>query len=699
MALSFLLREVKNFPGKQRILQSFEKNPKFQPNEILHTMEKERPEEFAKVNQKLLSIFTKISNGNEVDQILNTLENSQSEEDLMFLCYLYLGGNIKKNRIKLESVLNRILKLNPKYASKYASDIYFQLGDFKSLQKFLPYSENKNFYYGYLYYTENGVFNKDIERALDFLEKDKNHPKSLFLLGKIYLELEEYNKSFECFKKSYELGEINSTTYLKKMYLNGKGCEKDVEKAYKILEENEPDPDCSFSLGEYYFEKDNLKSFNYLNNAFKNGVFKAASYLGVFYFKPLPPITEKNYETAKKYFKREPNEMSNYYLGLCYYNGYGVRKNYNKAFEYFKKGSRENSMSYLSKMYLEGLGCKMDIIKGIQYLQKSAQTNEKSKVLLASFYLFGRYVQTDVTKGISILKEVNDDESNFYLGKYYFLIGHYEKSLEYLNKLKDLPEEAQAMILIMNENILDLKSEDLFQLGLQYLSESLIEKDQKKAYEYFEKAYEKGHPNAAKYLGELLVYGYGCERDIPKGIEILEKSNDPDSFFNLGIFYYNGVIDYDYEKSFQYFTKAFEKGHLKSTFFLGSFYFRALPPIFKRDLAMAEKYYKIDKNNPLSLKELGKIHYYNTKNYEKSLYYFRESLKLKRNLSIYKYIGQMYLDGLGVKKDKILGKKLLEIYKRSSKFIKISAKRLKVKNFGRRKFFLKKDFIKIKKAE
>ncbi|WP_299110217.1 tetratricopeptide repeat protein, partial [uncultured Tenacibaculum sp.] len=68
----------------------------------------------------------------------------------------------------------------------------------------------------------------------------------------------------------------------------------------------------------------------WFKKAAKLGNDKAAYSLGYLYLKGFGNI-EQDYNKAVKWFLKSEHPMAKYWLGVCYYNGYGVEKNIAKA--------------------------------------------------------------------------------------------------------------------------------------------------------------------------------------------------------------------------------------------------------------------------------------------------------------------------------------------------------------------------------
>ncbi|WP_064966659.1 T9SS type A sorting domain-containing protein [Tenacibaculum ovolyticum] len=165
-----------------------------------------------------------------------------------------------------------------------------------------------SFYYREaLFYLKGDEYTKkDPEKAIEYLKPcaRKGFDKAQLLLGRLYSfeNTEEADKkAFDLIKKAAEQKNAIAMADLGIMFKYGRGCKLNFNKARK------------------WFKK-----------SAKLGNDKAAYSLGYLYLKGLGNVTQ-NYEEATKWFKKSNYSMAKYWLGVCYYKGYGVAKNIQKA--------------------------------------------------------------------------------------------------------------------------------------------------------------------------------------------------------------------------------------------------------------------------------------------------------------------------------------------------------------------------------
>lgn len=154
------------------------------------------------------------------------------------------------------------------------------------------------------YLTEGKL--KDSQKAIDYLKPcvKAEFADAQLLMGRIYLESDnekDLKKGFKLIQKAAKQNNSAAACDLAILYKYGTGCNLNLNKAIK------------------WFKK-----------ADKLGSDKARYSLGYLYYKGLGSI-EQDYAAAVKWFKKSDYPMAKYWLGVCYYQGYGVTQNLNKA--------------------------------------------------------------------------------------------------------------------------------------------------------------------------------------------------------------------------------------------------------------------------------------------------------------------------------------------------------------------------------
>lgn len=154
----------------------------------------------------------------------------------------------------------------------------------------------------YYHLEGNEFFEKNKKKAIEYLTPciETQNPVALLMMGRILLEESNENslqKAFKLIKASAKQNNSIAATDLGILYKYGKGCQLNYNKARK------------------WFEK-----------GFELGNTKAAYLLGYLYLKGFGNI-EQDYTKAVEWFEKSDYPMAKYWLGVCYYYGYGVEKN------------------------------------------------------------------------------------------------------------------------------------------------------------------------------------------------------------------------------------------------------------------------------------------------------------------------------------------------------------------------------------
>lgn len=232
---------------------------------------------------------------------------------------------------------------------------------------------------GMMYLNGSGC-NADIEAGTKWIEKsiEKNDGQkipaaSYYVLGRLYERDGQYEAAFKYYDKGNEAGTpISDIKYrLGKLYLEGKGCKKDVLKGIGLLKEASENQDvrASFLLGKIYEEnKNSEKALQY----YQKSIDKSSDKIDTDHKND--EGDQKNVQSGIALLKQASTQGSvqaTYLLGKIYEQD----ENYEKAFEYYSKSAgeaHELGQYKTGKMYVEGKGCKKNINKGIEFLKKAS---------------------------------------------------------------------------------------------------------------------------------------------------------------------------------------------------------------------------------------------------------------------------------------------------------------------------------------
>lgn len=379
--------------------------------------------------------------------------------------------------------------------------------DYKKAFQYFKSAANMNdpraFYnLGVLYYLGFGV-EQNYQKAKNYFEASAsyNDPDACLCLGILHQEgkgvPQNYNSAINYYKLAAQRGVASAYVQLGKLCFEGKGCKKDFEHA-KFFFENAAliDQDCYYYVGLiYYVKKKYTEAKTYFEIAAANGFPMALANLGNLYLEGFG--VDKNISKAKEYLNEaakmnEPNSLLN--LGYIYYYGLDGVVDYLRAKYYYELCAKQgNTFAYyaLGLLYLHGYGVQQDCQKAIEYFELSSKhNNPMANNMLGIIYLEGDGVPIDHLKA-----------------KHYFELASFESN-----------------------------SSSLYQLGLFYYKQGKhSERNYVKARECFNMAAEKRNPIALFYLGFIYENGKGVEKDIKKAIEYYLKSTENHYFQDKSI--------------------------------------------------------------------------------------------------------------------------------------------------------------------
>jgi TPR repeat protein len=316
---------------------------------------------------------------------------------------------------------------------------------------------------------------------------------------------------------------------------------------------------------------------------------------------------QKKYIDAFNRFERLTNlETAQYYLGLMYLNGLGVKQDYQIAFEYLTQAS-ENSdtpAAYLiGFMYEEGFGVTKNIVMAYNWYQKADQKGIKeAQHKLGKIYENGLGVKTDILQAKEYYQKAAEQglaEAQQRLGYLYErgLEGNFneQKAIEWYQKAANQGEStAQIRLGSMYESgrgipvdyqvALDLYQKAASQgnarayknIGVLFEFGKGVIQDYHKAKIWYEKAVNQGDKLAYFNLGSLYLFGNGVKKNEIKAKEYYEmagKNGNMNAQYNLGLMYEIGKgVSQDIEKAIEWYKLAANQGHVKSQYVLGSFF-------------------------------------------------------------------------------------------------------------------------------
>lgn len=304
---------------------------------------------------------------------------------------------------KLESGNIEKIRLNPE-----------QFKDLKILAK--RDNPKAKYWLGYCYLYGKGT-HKDYKNAIKWLTKSarKGYADSQYMLGicneyGIGSEI-DYNAAINWYKQAFEQGHVDAPYRIAMLYETGSGIKQDSLKAiewYTIAIKNRGYIDLDdiswykrpaefgVALAQYYLglcyegvdpTYDEIAEI-YSNHAssidqmIDAGDHIAKGYKDIYQFQKSKDHSKiaENYRRAVYWYTKAAKQGyadAQYQLGLCYYEGRGVKQNYKKAVEWWLKAAELNhssAQSRLSLCYASGQGVQQSWEKSQYWSRRETDT-------------------------------------------------------------------------------------------------------------------------------------------------------------------------------------------------------------------------------------------------------------------------------------------------------------------------------------
>ncbi|MBF0752607.1 MULTISPECIES: tetratricopeptide repeat protein [unclassified Pasteurella] len=256
-----------------------------------------------------------------------------------------------------------------------------------------------------------------------------------------------------------------------------------------------------------------------------------------------------------------------------------------------KKGS-SLALSNLGSYYLHGYAVPKDFEKSVFYYQKAIKKGYSfAKIGLGSMYFWGVGVPQDIEKAIALTREAALDTNQFgydlamvNLGLYYGFIGNQTEEINWYKKAAELyqPQALENLSYVyatepkvanldkslfwINKAIERDNPQAYMKLGNYYADGTIVyPKDEKKAFELYQKAAELNSPQAQHNLGNWYLTGRYIQKNEKEAIKWYEKAADAENIYSINMLYQiytEGAesIPKNEEKAQYWFNKAKEQG-------------------------------------------------------------------------------------------------------------------------------------------
>ncbi|MDE6001114.1 MAG: SEL1-like repeat protein, partial [Clostridia bacterium] len=347
-----------------------------------------------------------------------------------------------------------------------------------NLSKFYHYQPNKSLEFlteaaeqGYAkaqcelgtYYCEQKNFTEAVKW---FSLAGSQYAKASSALGKMYLNgsgvKKDLQKAIVLFENAAKCGDPEAYLYLARAYENGEGKENDYAKAieyYSVAAVLGNEQARERLNTAYYWENEN--NIKKLKSLAKKGNAYAIYALSCFWDASGDELSrERDAKKAAEIWKKQADggkAEAQYLSGLCYLEGTGAEQDAKKALDLFEKAAENgyvHALTEIGDMYKHGNGVEFSDKKGNEYHRKAAELGDLDAMTsLGRTYCEGYGVKTDIKKGVEWLKKAaSEGDSDAYTLLAYWLdkLGEKENARAWRIKAAALGETTAQYYLAEN---------------------------------------------------------------------------------------------------------------------------------------------------------------------------------------------------------------------------------------------------------
>lgn len=285
----------------------------------------------------------------------------------------------------------------------------------------------------------------------------------------------------------------------------------------------------------------------------------------------------KEYRKAKPIFIDLADKYSypnaQFQLGIMEQKGHNAKPNYVKARDWYLKAAEQDQAEAQNKyaaLLNRGLGGAKDLTQAAQWRERSANMGNKvSQYDLGVMYFYGKGVDQNLERATTLFIKSADQGYSYSKNRLYSI----------KRMLKNLKEKEDPVAYYL--------------LGTFYRKGfGGLQQEDKKAFEYYSLAAEKGLANGQYQLAQLYFYGRSVKKSHAKAADLYKKAADQGHIFamkKLAVMHINkqGGLSNKSPDIVTLLTKSANAGHQYSLKKLGYMYF--IGDMVKQDKVMAYK--------------------------------------------------------------------------------------------------------------
>jgi TPR repeat protein len=475
-----------------------------------------------------------------------------------------------------------------------------EMDDIISMYEYVANAGNTDIQFELGYYFESKQLEPDYTRAAKWysMAKDLGHIDATYRLGRLY-ELglgvnQDYAYAFELYNVAKEGGLSEATFRLGNMYQSGFGVKVDYQQVFDYFTEasEQGNLDAQFKLGQMYAQ----------------GIFKSTNTLEA--LKLFTRSYLQGNDTAREslYFFYDGDEP---YERVFYCRISKMLQSYAKNEDYHTEegfASRSEIYARLFYAYLNGQGVQKNSEFAWHYLCIVVKLNTRSPGPIFGESAF-HFIKDNISEiyNMALTQLENGDESACIILGTLYLGG-----VILLEETKEGGKKIYSSIL---EGTFDLSDNSSYDDNLD-IGTVIVPRDYKKALQYFSKAANAGDSYSKLVVGFMYHCGYGAEQNFTKAFEYYQQLLNPGPFTYiakryLGYLYAFGEgVDRDNDLVLKYSVgEFFSKGilfNIAQILYYGNEEIRSSKTVL-RSLLMAEnatnnpELYLIKKINDLDL--------------------------------------------------------------------------------------------------
>lgn len=347
------------------------------------------------------------------------------------------------------------------------------------------------------------------------------------------------------------------------------------------------DPQAKLILGKMMVDNLTLSA--------KQGFLPAINALGALCYSDHKDLNAKNETEGLKFMTFIATQKANKLFDvseaqLALAKFYLARDDFQNIFKYSQMAANNGNargQCLFAHCFILGLGTEKNEALGIQYYQLAAQQGHaEAEFRIAGYYISGgsSLVPKNEVMGYELLKRAAKQYSKaqYALGQCY----EHGNGVE-----KDFKKAIEYYTLAADQN----NAEASYELATCYKDGEIVEKDPKKAFKYCKLAADQKNDAALNTLGNFYRDGFGVDKNAELAFESYKeaaKQGNKFADYNLGKCYKNGIGTLTDEKqAFECFQSAADKGHSSSQYFVAQCYLKGEG--VNKNIPEAINYYKL----------------------------------------------------------------------------------------------------------